>query len=258
MKYLIDIPDEIPEINNFDQSKFYVQKSPPLLNAIQKKQNIENKNKNKKNKKKLDEPNTKTFFTSDDEFIDIFKSSEEYNRALLRKNRIKLDLIEKYKEKLENLIPPEDIKSFERYNKIIKINEKELLRLKQNNLMLNTKYMYYYNKVSKEHLFQKKEKSSSKKDDDIKSSFQDLTYFQTINYNKLIKKAKYPGLIFFRKLLKSYLNFSKLNTDENFYNKTHPDYLEEIIHFSQNAEDNPKYFFYMSHTFDILIYQNFQ
>ena len=71
MKYLIDIPDEIPEINNFDQSKFYVQKSPPLLNAIQKKQNIENKNKNKKNKKKLDEPNTKTFFTSDDEFIII-------------------------------------------------------------------------------------------------------------------------------------------------------------------------------------------
>ena len=217
MKYLIDIPDEIPEINNFDQSKFYVQKSPPLLNAIQKKQNIENKNKNKKNKKKLDEPNTKTFFTSDDEFIDIFKSSEEYNRALLRKNRIKLDLIEKYKEKLENLIPPEDIESYERYNKIIKINVKELLRLKQNNLRLNTKYMYYYNKVSKEHLFQKKENSSSKKDDDIKSSFQDLTYFQTINYNKLIKKAKYPGLIFFRKLLKSYLNFSKLNTDENFY-----------------------------------------
>ena len=253
MKYLIDIPDEIPEINNFDQSKFYVQKSPPLFNAIQKKQNIENKNKNKKNKKKLDEPNTKTFFTSDDEFIDIFKSSEEYNRALLRKNRIKLDLIEKYKEKLENLIPPEDIKSFERYNKIIKINEKELLRLKQNNLMLNTKYMYYYNKVSKEHLFQKKEKSSSKKDDDIKSSFQDLTYFQTINYNKLIKKAKYPGLIFFRKLLKSYLNFSKLNTDENFYNKTHPDYLEEIIHFSQNAEDNPKYFFYINkYTLQIL------
>ena len=253
MKYLIDIPDEIPEINNFDQSKFYVQKSPPLLNAIQKKQNIENKNKNKKNKKKLDEPNTKTFFTSDDEFIDVFKSSEEYNRALLRKNRIKLDLIEKYKEKLENLITPEDIESYERYNKIIKINEKELLRLKQNNLMLNTKYMYYYNKVSKEHLFQKKEKSSSKKDDDIKSSFQDLTYFQTINYNKLIKKAKYPGLIFFRKLLKSYLNFSKLNTDENFYNKTHPDYLEEIIHFSQNAEDNPKYFFYINkYTLQIL------
>ena len=119
--------------------------------------------------------------------------------------------------------------------------------------MLNTKYMYYYNKVSKEHLFQKKEKSSSKKDDDIKSSFQDLTYFQTINYNKLIKKAKYPGLIFFRKLLKSYLNFSKLNTDENFYNKTHPDYLEEIIHFSQNAEDNPKYFFYINkYTLQIL------
>ena len=253
MKYLTDIPDEIPEINNIDQSQFFVQKCPPLLTAINKNQNIEIKNKNKKNKKKLEESNTKTFFTSDDEFINIFKSSEEYNRALLRKNRTKLDLIEKYKEKLENIISIEDIESYERYNKIIEANEKELLKLKQNNLMLNTKYMYFYNKVSKEHLFQKKDKSSSKKDDDIKSSFQDLTYFQIINYNKLIKKAKYPGLIFFRKLLKSYLNFSKLNTDENFYNKTHPDYLEEIIHFSQNAEDNPKYFFYINkYTLQIL------
>ena len=255
MKYLINIPEVIPEINNIDQSQFYVQKSPPLLNAINKNQNIENKNQNKKNKKKLEESNnkTKTFFTSDDEFIDIFKSSEEHNRALLIKNRTKFEIIEKYKEKLENIIPPEDIAFYERYSKIIEIKEKELLKLKQNNLMLNTKYMYFYNKVSKSHLFQKKEKSSSKKDDDIKSSFQDLAYFQTINYNKIIKRAKYPGLIFFRKLLKSYLNFLKLNTDENIYTKTHPDYLEEIILFSKNAEDNPKYFSYINkYTMQIL------
>ena len=72
MKYLTDIPDEIPEINNINQSQFFVQKCPPLLTAINKNQNIEIKNKNKKNKKKIEESNTKTFFTYDDEFINIF------------------------------------------------------------------------------------------------------------------------------------------------------------------------------------------
>ena len=243
MKYLINIPEKIPESSNIDQSQFFVKHCPPLLDDVNVQLNVGNRN--KKNKIK-EEKSNKTFFSSDDEFINIFKTSEEFNRELLNKNGSKLDLIEKYKEELENSISHEEIVLREKFNKIIKIKEKELEKIKQKNLMLNNEFNDAYNKISKINLFTKNNKSLSRKDDDIKSSFQDLAYFQTINYNSLIKKSKYPGLIFFRKLLKSYLNLLKLNTDENIYNKTHPEFLEEIITFSQNAENNPKYSFYIN------------
>ena len=244
MKYLSDMPGEIPETNIVDESQFFVQQCPPLITDINTNKNIENKN--KKNNKNNDEKTSKTFFTSDDEFINVLKNSEEYNRALIKKNRAKLDLIEKYKEKLENFLPPEISESLEKNNNNIETKGKELEKLKQKNSMLETKFIHFYNIISKENLFQKKDKASSKKDDDIKSSFQDLTYFQTVNYNNLIKKAKYPGLIFFRKLLKSYQSFSKLINEENIYYKDYKDILEEIIHFSQDAENNQKYFFYIN------------
>ena len=73
-----------------------------------------------------------------------------------------------------------------------------------------------------------------------------MAYFQTINYNILIKKAKYPGLTFFRKLLKYYLSLIKLYSNELIYSKTHPEYLEDIISFSINAENNPKFTYFLN------------
>ena len=110
--------------------------------------------------------------------------------------------------------------------------------------MLSQKYNYYYNINSAENLFKRKD-SSKKNEGEKKSSFLDLTYFQKVNYDLLIKRSKYPGLVFFRKLLKNYLNTVKLYSHKMNYSQTHPEELEEIISFSLNAENNNKfnYFF---------------
>ena len=161
MKYLIDIPEIISESSNINQSQFFVKHCPPLLDDVNVQLNVGNRN--KKNKIK-EEKSNKTFFSSDDEFINIFKTSEEYNRELLNKNGSKLDLIEKYKEELENSISHEEIVLREKFNKIIKIKEKELEKIKQKNLMLNNEFNDAYNKISKINLFTKNNKSLSRKD----------------------------------------------------------------------------------------------
>ena len=46
MKYLSDMPGEIPETNIVDKSQFFVQQCPPLITDINTNKNIENKNKN--------------------------------------------------------------------------------------------------------------------------------------------------------------------------------------------------------------------
>ena len=151
-----------------------------------------------------------------------------------------MDSIERYKEILEKIVSRENIDLSERIIKIIEIKEKELNTIKKKYLMLLKKYDTYYHKFSQENLCSKKSNNQTIKDEQ-KSSFQDLLHFQTFNYNILIKKAKYPGLVFFRKLLKYYLILIKLYSNEFLYSKAHPEELEEIITFSMNAGNYPKY-----------------
>ena len=245
-KYLQNIPLEIPDLNSFHPSEFIVENNPPLLMKID--NNISNSNKSKKNHKNIKRESNidhKNYFGSYEEFIRIIKYLENQNISLLEENMRRNGYIEKYKKTLENCIVYEDIEFEEKLKQNIEIKEKELEVVKNKNLMLLQKFKNIYNMLFKGDLFIKAKKTS-KKDDEQKSSFQDLTYFQTINYNFLIKKAKYPGLIFFRKLLKSYLDFLKINTDETIYNRTHPDYLEEIINFALNAEQNEKFTYFLN------------
>ena len=236
LKYLMTIPEPIPDINLIDSSAFIVDQSPPL---------VKNTSNNSSNISNSSKENNKNIFTSHDEFISIMKYLEEQNRALLDENRKKLDLIETYKEILENCVTPEEIEYEEKLMKTIELKQKELDKIKKKNLMLLQKYNHYIDMNSVENLFKRKV-SPKKGEDDKKSSFQDLTYFQTVNYDLLIKRAKYPGLVFFRKLLKNYLSTIKLYSDEMDYSKTHPDYLEEIISFSSNAENNDKFNYFLN------------
>ena len=231
IKYLMAIPDPIPDINSVDSSEFIVEQSPPLL------KDIRNNSSSMSNSSK---ENNKNIFTSHDEFISILKYLEEQNRALLNEDRKKLDLIEKYKEILENTITPDDIEFEGKLMKNIEFSEKELNKIKKKNLLLLQRYNYYHNLNKSEDLFTQKN-PSKKREDEQKSSFQDLAYFQKVNYNFLIKRAKHPGLVFFQKLLKNYLNTIKLISNEMPYYKIHPESLDEIIDFSLNAENNQKF-----------------
>ena len=231
IKYLMTIPDPIPDINSVDSSEFIVEQSPPLV----KETSITASNESNSSKE-----SNKNIFTSHDEFISIMKYLEEQNRALLNEDRKRLNLIEKYKEILENSITPDDIEFEGKLMKNIELNEKELNIIKKKNLLLLQKYNYYHNLNKSEDLFTQKN-PSKKREDEKKSSFQDLGYFQTVNYNFLIKKAKFHGLVFFQKLLKNYLNTIKLLSNEMPYYKIHPEYLDEIIDFSLNAENNEKF-----------------
>jgi hypothetical protein len=225
------IPDPIPDINSVDSSEFIVEQSPPLL------KDISNNSSSMSNSSK---ENNKNIFTSHDEFISILKYLQEQNRALLNEDRKKLDLIEKYKEILENTITPDDIEFEGKLMKNIEFSEKELNKIKKKNLLLLQRYNYYHNLNKSEDLFTQKN-PSKKREDEQKSSFQDLAYFQKVNYNFLIKRAKHPGLVFFQKLLKNYLNTIKLISNEMPYYKIHPESLDEIIDFSLNAENNQKF-----------------
>ena len=234
MKYLITVPQPIPDLSSIDSSEFIVDQSPPLIKNMD---NISNIN----SKESIN--NNKNIFTSHEEFINAINSLEENNRALLVINKDNLDSIKNYKKILENIVSSENIKIQETLEKIIEIKEKELNKIKKEHLMLLQKYNTYHDmnsKNSKDNLFSPKgpKKEKEKK---LKSSFHDLDYFQAINYNILIKRAKNPGLIFFRKLLKSYLNIIKQYPKEIINSETHPRYLKEIITFSTNAEKNPKF-----------------
>ena len=235
-RYLLTIPEPKPNLTSKDSPEFIVEQFPPLIKNIENISNISSK----------DSINNNTnVFTSHEEFISILKFLEDQNRALLSISKKKFDTIENYKEILENIVPPENIEYAERMMKRIEIKEKELNKIKKKHLMLLQKYDFYNHMNSQENLFTRKS-SKQKKEDEQKSSFQDLAYFQTINYNILIKKAKYPGLTFFRKLLKYYLSLIKLYSNELIYSKTHPEYLEDIISFSINAENNPKFTYFLN------------
>ena len=242
MKYLSNLPGEIVDSNSISSSKFYVEQCPPLIGHI----NINKKNyvqiindiRGKKKRNKIKQIDYNNVFTSYDEFISLLKHLEDKNRNSLIEQENNLGLIIKYKENLENIKSPDEIEIDDKLRKIIEIKDIELKKLKKKNLELTKEYNEIFATMSEEDLFHKKE-ISLKKDDSNKSSFQDLTYFQTVNYNSLVKRAKYSGLVFFQKILKSYLLLMKLfsdNKDKTFYIKTHPEYLEEIIKFSSSQE----------------------
>ena len=243
-KYLMSFAEEIPAENKeIESDKLIVKNSPPLVqNSNNSRISSKSTHKNRKKKNQIEEEKirNKNIFTSYEEFIKSIKNLEEHNIILLRINKTKNDLIEKYKEILEQNISQEDIDFDERIKENIKLNEKELAKLKEKNLILTKEFDSYNNMLSKTELFKIKKKN--KKADVQMSSFLDLKFFQKMNYNNLIKKAKYPGLILFRKILKYYLSLSKLDILKDIHYKIYPEYLEEIINFSINAENNPKYF----------------
>ena len=252
IKYLNDIPDVMPDLENIDNSKFIVKNCPPLLdidnlNKIFNNTSNKSKNKNRKKEKgRIDEYIKNNIMNEPDELIQIIKFLEDQNRFLLKQNENKRILIEKYKDDLEHCIPKEDIEIEKKITAEISIKEKLLYKLKQKNEILTQKYNYIYNINLKNDIFKKSTKKP-KKGEVGKSSFADFNYFQTINYNFQIKKAKYPGMVFFGKLIKYFLNFLSMNYDsftkEKFYTHIHPDYLNEILEYSKNMDFNDRNYF---------------
>ena len=252
IKYLNDIPDVMPDLENIDNSKFIVKNCPPLLdidnlNKIFNNTGNKSKNKNRKKEKgRIDEYIKNNIMNEPDELIQIIKFLEDQNRFLLKQNENKRILIEKYKDDLEHCIPKEDIEIEKKITAEISIKEKLLYKLKQKNEIIKQKDNYIYNINLKNDIFKKSTKKP-KKGEVGKSSFADFNYFQTINYNFQIKKAKYPGMVFFGKLIKYFLNFLSMNYDsftkEKFYTHIHPDYLNEILEYSKNMDFNDRNYF---------------
>ena len=242
IRYLSNIPEGIPDLNKINQSEFLVAQCPPLI--INKNNNI-NLN-NEKDKKEI--INNKNIFRSDDEFLNIIKFLQDANIALLKESEKIKESIEKYKYMLKNYKSPTQIEFEKNSRKKIETKENELNIVKIKNLELNEEYKYTQEAFSFLDLFYNKNKVSSKKTKikSVKSTFQDLEYYQKVNYNTIIKKSKHSGLIFFRKLLKYYLSLIKLNAFKSIYDKTHPDYLEDIINFSKYAEQNPDYSYFIN------------
>ncbi len=273
IKYLNNMPSETPDLSNIDNSKFIVRNCPPLLtnsineesknnliNSLNSKLNNRKIKKNKKREiekerekhkeleKERQEYIKKNVFTDPWDLIQIIIFLEDQNRFLLRQNENKRILIEKYKDDLENCIPKEDIELEKKVIAEIAIREKELEKLKNRNNILLEQYNHIYNINLKNDIFKKIQKKP-KKSEAGKSSFADFNYFQTVNYNYQIKKAKYPGMVFFGKLLKIFVNFLSLNYDsftkEKFYTHIHPDYLNEILEYSENMNFNDRNCFFI-------------
>ena len=240
IKYLSNIPKDIPDLNTINKSEFYVEQCPPLIrNKNNNSVNLNNEN------NKIEDINNKNIFHSHYEFISVMKFLERQNLELLKENEKIKELIEKNKNKLKNSKSPLLIEFEENNKRKIEMKEKELNMAKTKNLKLIEEYKYFNEAFSNRDLFYNN-KVSTKIGNEIKSTFQDLEYYQTINYNTLIKKAKYSGLIFFRKLLKYYLTLIKLKENLTIYKETHPDYLKVIVNFSKNAEQNPRYSYFIN------------
>ena len=96
------------------------------------------------------------------------------------------NLVEYYKDELENCIAKEDIELGEKLMAEIEYKEKLLKKLKNKNTILIQTYNQAYYINSKIVTFQQNEKKL-KKGEGAKSSFADFKYFQTVNYNFQIK-----------------------------------------------------------------------
>ena len=257
-KYINNLPDYKPDINVIDDSKYIVKNNPPLLTNYydnllvlnDKDNNCKNKKNRIKNKEKerqqILEKIKKNVFSRPEEIIKIIKFLEDQNGLLLKQNENKRLLIEKYKADLENYIPQEEIEIENKLNSEILVKQRELSKIKQKNNILNQKYNYFYHTIIKNSIFEKENKKR-KKSEGGKSSFADLNYFQTLDYNTQIKRAKFPWIVLFGKLIKFFLNFLSMNYDcftkEKFYTHISKDHLNEILEYSENMDFNEKNYF---------------
>ena len=263
-KYLNNLPQYSEDIDKTEESKYIVRNNPPLL-SDKNKFFIDNRNKNRNKKKRYNkeaeieqmvEYLKKNIFSEPEEIIQIFTFLEDQNRFLLKQNDNKRLIIEKHIDELEKCIPQEDIDIEKRVISEIIVKQKELSIIKQRNQKLKQKYNYFYNINLKNDIFEK-EKKKQKKREAGKSSFTDLQYFQTLHYNSQIKKEKYPGMVLFRKLIKSFLTFLSMNYDgltkENFYTHISRDHLNEILEYSENMDFNERnYYFIYQYSIKIL------
>jgi hypothetical protein len=257
IKYMNDLAEIKQNEDAIDDSKYIVKNSPPLIAdnyyTILFSNDSKNKNKNKKRRNNLAKESQqmlemirKNVFSEPEEIIKTLKYLEDQNRFLLKQNENKRLLIEKYKSDLENCMPQEDIKIENNLISEILVKEKELSKLKEKNNMLKQKYNYFYQRNIKNVVFEKGNKKR-KKSEAGKSSFADLHYFQSVFYNTQIKRAKYPGMILFGKLIKYFLNFLSMNYDcftkEKFYTHISKDHLNEILEYSEIMDFNEKNYF---------------
>ena len=257
IKYMNDLAEIKQNEESIDDSKYIVKNSPPLIAdnyyTILFSNDSKNKNKNKKRRNNLAKESQqmlemirKNVFSEPEEIIKTLKYLEDQNRFLLKQNENKRLLIEKYKSDLENCMPQEDIKIENNLISEILVKERELSKLKEKNNMLKQKYNYFYQRNIKNVVFEKGNKKR-KKSEAGKSSFADLHYFQSVFYNTQIKRAKYPGMILFGKLIKYFLNFLSMNYDcftkEKFYTHISKDHLNEILEYSEIMDFNEKNYF---------------
>ena len=276
IKFLNTIPEKIPDISNIDPKNFVVKNCPPVLpynnfsnnntsqsindSKINKNNNKSNKSKAKKFKSKkikkeiLYEPDNENAFSSPEEFMKIITFLEDQNRFLLRQNENKRMLIETYKDELETCVPEEEVEIGKKLMAEIEEKEKYLLELKHKNVLLKEKFKDEYNQNLVNNQFKELRKLNRS---DAHSSFADFKYFQTVNYNFQISRAKYQGLVFFKKLLHNFLNFLSVNYDsftkEKFYSHINPDYLDEILLYRKDLEFNDRnYFLIYDYTLKIL------
>ena len=276
IKFLNTIPQKIPDISNIDPKNFIAKNCPPVIpynnfsntntsqsitdSKANKSYSKSNKNKTKKNKNKkikkeiLYDPDNENAFSSPEEFVKIITFLEDQNRFLLRQNENKRMLIETYKDELETCVPEEDVLIGQKLMAEIEEKEKYLLKLKLKNALLKENFKDEYNHILVNSQFKELRKLNRS---DAHSSFADFKYFQTVNYNFQISRAKYQGLVFFKKLLHNFLNFLSLKYDsftkEKFYNHINPDYLDEILQYSKKLEFNDRnYFLIYDYTLKLL------
>ena len=276
IKFLNTIPQKIPDISNIDPKNFIAKNCPPVIpynnisntntsqsitdSKANKSYSKSNKNKTKKNKNKkikkeiLYDPDNENAFSSPEEFVKIITFLEDQNRFLLRQNENKRMLIETYKDELETCVPEEDVLIGQKLMAEIEEKEKYLLKLKLKNDLLKENFKDEYNHILVNSQFKELRKLNRS---DAHSSFADFKYFQTVNYNFQISRAKYQGLVFFKKLLHNFLNFLSLKYDsftkEKFYNHINPDYLDEILQYSKKLEFNDRnYFLIYDYTLKLL------
>lgn len=276
IKFLNTVPEKIPDESNIDPKNFIAKNCPPVLpynnfsnnntsqsindNKIIKKNSKSNKNKVKKHKNKkikneiLYEPDNENAFSSPEEFAKVITFLEDQNRFLLRQNENKRMLIETYKDELETCVPEEDIEIGKKLNAEIEEKEKLIYELKLKNVLLKENYKHEYNRNLINNQFKELRKLNRS---DAHSSFADFKYFQTVNYNFQISRAKYQGFIFFKKLLNNFLSFLSLKYDsltkEKFYSHINPDHLDEILQYSKGLEFNDRnYFLIYDYTLKLL------
>ena len=155
-------------------------------------------------------PPGEKIFEKVDDFFKIIENLEDRNISLLKiKGDIKLSII-KLKTELNNFISLEEDQEILIIKRDIIDRQKRLKNLKEKNIALNNK---------KESLI---ELYTRKNDSDISKGklkvvsynlFTNLSYFHRINYNNLIIKYKYPGLLFLEKLID---NFNIMIESEDF------------------------------------------